>query len=204
VTAAGALAGLLLLISFPAPARADGDPASDVLLGQDVFVTYSAPVSKQMQRELYAVTAAAARAGYPIRLALIAGKSDLGAVSSLYGRPQRYASFLSYELTGIVSAPVLVVMHAGFGLAVDGSARPTGALHGIAIGAGGDDLATAAVAATERLAAAAGHPLPAGAARAGGSVGASAGTVRHALSAIVVLAALAALGVGSGLRRRAR
>jgi hypothetical protein len=201
---AGALAGLLLLISFPALAGADGDPASDVLLGQDVFVPYSSPVSRTVQRQLYAVTAAAKRAGYPIKLALIAGRSDLGAVSSLFGRPQRYASFLSYELSGIASGPVLVVMRAGFGLAVGGSARSTAALAGIPTASGSGGLAAAAITATERLAAGAGHPLPAGAAGAGGSLGASGGTVRHAVTAVIVLLALAALGIGFGLVRRPR
>jgi hypothetical protein len=168
-----------------------------------VFVPYSTPVSNTFQRHLYAVTAAAKRAGYPIKLALIAGRSDLGAVSSLFGRPQRYANFLSYELTGIVSGPLLVVMPSGFGLAVGGSARSTAALAGIAIAPGSGGLARAAITATERLAAAAAHALPAGAAG-GGSLGASGATVRHAVTAVIVLLALAALGIGSGLVRRPR
>jgi hypothetical protein len=172
-----------------------------VLLGQNVFVPYSSPISNPAQRRLYAVTAASKRAGYPIRLALIGGKSDLGAVSSLFGKPQKYAIFLSYELTGIVSGPVLVVMPSGFGLAVGGAARGTAALSGLRIGAGGDGLAAAAVSATERLAAAAGHRLPANAAS-GGSLGASGGTVRRAVTAAVVLLALAALGIGAGLAGR--
>src|SRR4051794_10536359 len=45
----------------PAAARADGDPASDVLLGQDVFVTYTVRVPRARARELDALVAAAAR-----------------------------------------------------------------------------------------------------------------------------------------------
>ncbi|HWK17287.1 MAG TPA: hypothetical protein VNR66_07520 [Solirubrobacteraceae bacterium] len=199
VLALGAGAAVL-----PASARADGDPASDVLLGQDVFLPYS-PVSAAVQQRLYAVTAAGRRAGYPLKVALISATTDLGVVPSLFGKPSSYAQFLSAELAGVVPGPVLVVMPAGFGLAVQGKPRATTALAGLPIGAGPDGLGTAAVTATERLAAAAGHPLPAGAARATAGTGAGADTIRHAVTAIAVLALLAgaAMGVAAMARGRA-
>jgi hypothetical protein len=206
-----ALAALCLMVAAPASAVADGDPASDVLLGQDVFLPYS-PISPTVQHELYAVTAAARRAGYPVKVALIGARSDLGVVPALFGRPAAYARFLSAELAGVAGGPVLVVMPGGFGLAASGRALGAAALRGIAIGGGGglgsgagagaDGLGEAAVASVARLAARAGHPLPAGAATGGGSLGASAGTVAHAELAIAVMAALAAAAIAAALRLR--
>ncbi len=184
-----------------APARADGDPASDVLLGQDVFLPYSS-ISPSIQHSLFAVASAAKTAGYPIKIALIGAKTDLGVLPSLFGKPESYARFLSSELTGVVAGPVLVVMPTGFGLAVQGKAVSTTPLQGIPIGPGADGLGAAALTATERLAAAAGHPLPAGAATASDNLGAPPATIRHALIAIAILALLAAAGIGAALRAR--
>jgi hypothetical protein len=204
---AAALAALLALLAglvVPVTALADGDPASDVLLGQTVFLPY-APISPTVQRRLYAVTAAAAKAGYPLRVALIGAKSDLGVVPALFDKPGQYARFLSSELTGVANGPVLVVMPSGFGLAARGNALNSSALAGVTVGPGTDGLGTAAVTATERLAAAAGHPLPAGAASAQAPTpGASSSTVRHALIAIGILVALALIGLGAATAARAR
>ena len=200
VVAAAVLLGLGAAV-VPGSARADGDPASDVLLGQDVFLPYS-PVAPAVQQHLYAVTAAARRAGYPLKVALISATTDLGVVPSLFGKPSSYAQFLSAELAGVVPGPVLVVMPSGFGLAVQGKARATTPLTGLPIGAGPDGLGTAAVAATERLAAAAGHPLPAGSSA---GAGAGAATIRHAVTAIAILAllAVAAMAAAAVVRGRA-
>ena len=122
VVAAAVLLGLGAAV-VPGSARADGDPASDVLLGQDVFLPYS-PVAPAVQQHLYAVTAAARRAGYPLKVALISATTDLGVVPSLFGKPSSYAQFLSAELAGVVPGPVLVVMPSGFGLAVQGKPGP--------------------------------------------------------------------------------
>lgn len=198
-----ALALALTLSAPPTLAIADGDPASDVLLGQDVFLPY-ASVSRSLQRGLYAITEAARNAGYPVKIALIGAKSDLGVLPSLLGQPQRYAQFLSTELSGAVSSPVLVVMPDGFGLALDGRTQGIRALDGVPIPRGADGLGAAALSAVQRLAAAAGHPLPPGAARVDSAPGASPSTVRHALTAIAVLIALAAAGVAIAMRLRLR
>jgi hypothetical protein len=200
---AAALAAALMLV-LPAGALADGDPASDVLLGQTVFLPY-APISPTVQRQLYAVTAAAAKAGYPLRVALIGARSDLGVVPALFDKPRQYARFLSSELTGVVNGPVLVVMPSGFGLAARGNALSTSALNGVRVAPGTDGLGTAAVAATERLAAAAGHPLPPGALNAAApSPGASPSTVRSSLIAVGILVGLALVGLGAAAATRAR
>jgi hypothetical protein len=187
-------------------ARADGDPASDVLLSQSVYLPYSG-ISTTLQRQLFAVCAAAQQAGYPVRIALIAAQSDLGVVPALFNKPEAYARFLSAELGGVVHGPVLVVMPAGVGLASQGHALSTGSLGGAhgAPSRGPDGLAAAALAAVPRLAAAAGHPLPASAADASSRAsGASAGTVRDALIALVVLGLLAAAVIAGAFVARAR
>ncbi len=71
-------AGVLLT---PAGALADGDPASDVLLGQNVFYPYKTPsVPASLMKSLNGATAAAAKAHFPIKVALISGPLDLGVV----------------------------------------------------------------------------------------------------------------------------
>ena len=49
------------LLAAPVAARADGDPASDILLGTNVFYPFDPPVSAAVQRTLNATTAAAQR-----------------------------------------------------------------------------------------------------------------------------------------------
>jgi len=191
-----------------AVARADGDPASDVLLSQDVFVPYSG-MSATVERRLFALCAAADRAGYHVKVALIASKSDLGVVPALFNQPQAYARFLSAELGSVAREPVLVVMPAGLGLATQGHAATgtatTTALSAtrVAVG-GGDALATAALTVVPRLAAAAGHPVSSTAAAAAPAAGASAGTVRHALTALLVLGLLSAAAITAAFVARSR
>ena len=78
------------------------------------------------------------------------------------------------------------------------------ALSGIPIAAGTDGLGTAAIAATEKLAAAAGHPLPSNAASASVTLGAPAASVDFACETLIVLCALAALGVSVAVVARRR
>src|SRR5207245_985963 len=63
------LAGLALLLAAPA-ARADGDPASDVLYTQRLFIPFNAPISTSVASELDLLIAAANRSGYPLKVAL--------------------------------------------------------------------------------------------------------------------------------------
>lgn len=57
-------------------ARADGDPASDVLYGGWVFVPFTDKLSGQ-EEVLQKTVLAAKRSGYPIKVAVIGGRSDL-------------------------------------------------------------------------------------------------------------------------------
>jgi MYXO-CTERM domain-containing protein len=142
-------------------ARADGDPASDVLVVQNVFLPFAAQLPKPLDRALTRATAQAKKAGYPIRVALITQPADLGAVPSLFGKPQTYAKFLGEELSFVYSGRVLVVMPKGFGV-YNGRAPVTAeerVLAKIPVGPGLDGMAGSAVNAVAALAAAAGHRL---------------------------------------------
>jgi hypothetical protein len=153
-----AIAATLLM---PATALADGDPASDVLLGQSVFYPYSPPVTIGLQKTLNAETEAASRAHFPIKVALIDTPADLGAIPTLFGKPQQYADFLDQEISfSGTEQLLLVVMPDGYGShgldrsAVDAALtlkRPTGSRS--------NALAQAAIAAIPKLAVAAGHPI---------------------------------------------
>ena len=109
---AGALAAIVLLTVVPL-ARADGDPASDVLLAQDVYYTYAPPVSSTLTRELNGLLVRARAAGYPIKVALIESAGDLGAYPRLFGQPRRYAELLASEIAFNSSPHLLVVMPSG-------------------------------------------------------------------------------------------
>jgi hypothetical protein len=197
------LAVLIAALGAPAGALGDGDPASDVLLSQNVFFGYSAP-SQTIQNELYSVTSAAARAGYPLRIALIDSKADLGAIPQYFGRPQIYARYLSYELSDVVQGQFLIVMPAGFGHAIDYKPLTVGPLSGITIGRGPNGLGAAAVTAAERLAAAAGHPLGSDAASQSIASGASGSSITQAFEILVVLFGLTAAALAGAVTARRR
>lgn len=156
------LVALLLAAAVtPRPVLGDGDPASDILLVQNVFYPYAPPTGGRIQSRLDAETAAAHRAGFPIKVALIATPTDLGTVGSLFGKPQQYADYLDIELSFQHRQPLLVVMADGYGLKGI-PARVARALADAAPPAGrsSDALAQAAGAAVVRLSTAAGHPIP--------------------------------------------
>ncbi|HTX47363.1 MAG TPA: hypothetical protein VMD48_13865, partial [Solirubrobacteraceae bacterium] len=97
------------------PARADGDPASDVLLTQQAFFTSLASAESPPQRELVSLLSAAQRARFPIRVAIISTEYDLGSITALWRKPRVYAQFLGIELSDTRNQRLLVVMPNGFG-----------------------------------------------------------------------------------------
>ena len=105
----------LLALLLPAAARANGDPASDVLLTNQVFLPYEAPISKQAAQELRATVAEANKKGFKIRVAVIAFTGDLGTATVLWRKPQPYSKFLWSEIAFVYSNRLLVVMPSGFG-----------------------------------------------------------------------------------------
>ena len=202
--AATALVLALLFVAGLAPsvALADGDPASDVLLGESVFYPFTPTVSASLQKQLNAETAGASRARFPLKVALIGSPVDLGAIPTLFGKPQEYAVFLDQEISfGGHKQLLLVVMRAGYGVSgLDPAA--TAAVASLRKPAGGsvDDLAQAAVLAVPRLATAAGHPL------AGVPTGSGSGRSSSLLPVIVLaaVAVAAALAITAVRRRRVR
>ena len=108
------LAVLAVALAGAGAVRADGDPASDFLLVQKVFFNPE-EIPKAQQNAITAVVRSANENGYPIRVALIGSDYDLGAVTSLWHKPARYAKFLSFELTYYYKGRLLIVMPNGFG-----------------------------------------------------------------------------------------
>ncbi len=158
-----ALAGLL-----PAGALADGDPGSDVLVGQNLFSGPDAGLSIPQQLRLQQALGRAARAGFPVRVAIIGGPSDLGTIAGAWRKPQPYAAFLDTELSLQFKGPLLVVMPNGFGFAWPGhsAGEATAILAHVAVHAGAAGLTQATASAVAALAAHVGA--------AGGTGGASA------------------------------
>jgi hypothetical protein len=102
-------------LAAAAPAVADGDPASDVLLAQQLFLPPDSAADPQLAAELTDALGSANRAGYEIRVAIIASSTDLGAIPSLWKKPKTYARFLGEELRQVYTGRLLIVMPNGFG-----------------------------------------------------------------------------------------
>jgi cytochrome oxidase Cu insertion factor (SCO1/SenC/PrrC family)/thiol-disulfide isomerase/thioredoxin len=111
-----ALAACAACIVLPALASADGDPGSDVLLEQNLFFGSDAGISVKQQLSLDQLLNATAKAGAPVRVAIIAKQDDLGTVTPLWQKPQTYAAYLGYELSNTYSGRLLVVMPNGYGI----------------------------------------------------------------------------------------
>ncbi len=105
-----------LLLVLTASAQADGDPASDVLVFKSYFLPYAPQTPVDAEQKLNVATAAADRAGYPIRVAVISSAGDLGIVPQYVGKPQEYATFLGQELKFAYKGGLLIVMEDGYGL----------------------------------------------------------------------------------------
>jgi hypothetical protein len=198
------LTGALALVALTGTvALADGDPASDVLLGENVFYPYSPPVTASIQKSLSADAAALRKAGFPLKVALIASPVDLGVIPDLFGKPQKYADFLDQEISFQGKQHLLVVMASGYGVqGVSAAAQRAVASLPKPAGKQSNDLARAAAVAVAAVAKAEGHPLK-GSAGSGSSVGSSA-------TVIVVILGLAAAAIAGALvaltlrRRRAQ
>src|SRR6266540_3072344 len=115
----GLLAAVLLLC-MPAAARANGDPASDHLLVQSIFLPFNAKVDPDVTARLSDVVRAANKTGFRIRVAVIGSRYDLGTAFSLYNKPERYSEFLGLELSVQYRDRLLVVMPGGCGASISG------------------------------------------------------------------------------------
>ena len=116
-----AVAGALLCASA---ARANGDPASDYLLTQNVFLPFTQTIDQNEVKRLDALLKEANKQHYRIRVAIILSPSDLGTAFSLFDKPQKYAEFLGLELSFVYRDRLLVVMPNGYGYSVNGDPDP--------------------------------------------------------------------------------
>jgi hypothetical protein len=192
----GAVAALLLL---PAAGRAHGDPVSEVLLEQDVFLPLHMKPDSEAARELGAVVREAKEAGFQLKVAVIAEQSDLGPRFLLYNRPNSLAKFLATDVSA--RDGVLVVMPNGFGYATTIGPVATRLLQTLAgmraPGRNAKEEAHAATTAVRRLAAARGDAI-------GPTTSGAASETRDRLIIAAAAIAAAALLAGGMLYRRRR
>lgn len=184
----------------PSSARANGDPASDYLLTQSMFLPFTTKIDRTQVTRLGALLGDAGRKHYRIRTAIILSPSDLGTAFSLFDKPQKYAQFLGLELSFVYRDRLLVVMPNGYGYAVNGDPDPKASAVLKKLPAPGRDATKeveAAIVGVQRLAAAKGHRLTVP--KAGGSTGRDRITIAAAATAGIVLIAAIVL-----YRRRRR
>jgi cytochrome oxidase Cu insertion factor (SCO1/SenC/PrrC family) len=199
-----ALLGLLVAgVTFAAlsavvpAARADGDPGSDVLVYQNLFVTAYANMPVSQEVELGNLLTAADKAGFPVRVAVISQPSDLGAITALWDKPDAYARFLGVELSLAYKQRLLIVMPNGFGFSWAGHSTASAyqVLGKLSVAPGGTGLAAAAERAVRALASASGIRLPAASAVAAPSAAGAAAAPSSAPAAATGPAAPAPSGL---------
>jgi hypothetical protein len=202
------LAALLAaLAASTAPARADGDPASDFLLSQSTFLSpFDGHVAKAESTRLVQMLAQLKQKGFPLKVAVIVTRYDLGAVPVLFGSPQRYATFLGEEDYYYWKDELLVVMADGYGLykakALPAADRTAIAALPLPGAKDGTSLVAAAERAVEALAAKHGLTITAAPATGSGSGSSSTWRDRGVIAAAVLAAGLLALAGRFVLRRR--
>jgi hypothetical protein len=156
------VAAAAALLAVPL-ARANGDPASDVLLTQPVFFPIDATLPDSDREALLKTVEAANERGYKIRVALIPFTSDLGTAVSLWRHPQDYSKFLGSELAFVYANRLLIAQPSGFGFYNHGKpvAKERRVLAKVPVGQTPAELTKSATAAVRALAAADGITLPA-------------------------------------------
>jgi hypothetical protein len=185
-----ALTVVIVCLCAPSAARANGDPASDYLLAQNVFLPFTTKIDQNEVKRLDGLLRESQKARFPIRVALILSPSDLGTAFSLFRKPQKYAAFLGLELSFVYRDRLLVVMPNGYGYSVNGDPDPkaSAVLKPLpAPGANATKEVQGAIVAVQRLAAAAGHRLAAP--KAGGSTSRDRITIAAAATAAIALIA---------------
>jgi hypothetical protein len=194
---------LVALVLAPA-AHADADPASDVLYTQRIYLPFFGEmVSKEHAAVLKKTVDAAWKKGYPIKVALIATRNDLGGVFQLWEKPQTYADFLGRELVFLYKGKLITAMPNGIGVYQYKKpvTKEKALVQKIKVGEGADGTADAASLAVAKLA---GLPPPKLPANGGGGDG---GTPAWELAVIVaggvaILAAMLILGPIAWRRRQ--
>ena len=179
---------------FPAAASANGDPASDYLLVQSVFLPFNAKIDPKVTAQLSDTIRAADSAGFKVKVAVVGSRYDLGTAFSLYNKAQRYSEFLGLEISFVFRGHLIVVMPNGFGTSISGKKDQRGIKALKPLPPPGKDAAKetkAATAAVRKLAAAYGHPVASVVGSGGGS-----SQTRDRLTIAAAIVALVALLAG--------
>jgi cytochrome oxidase Cu insertion factor (SCO1/SenC/PrrC family) len=190
---------------LPSAALADGDPASDVLVTQSVFVPQDAGLTDAQRTQLLGLVSSSEHAHFPIRVAIIPSSLDLGAVTEFWTKPSAYARFLGIELSLLYKGPLLIVMPNGFGLNWPGHSTSSAeaALAKIKVESVGTGLLATTAAAIRAVAASGGAKLsPSSSGPAANA--SSTGDGSEVLTAVAIAAVLAIAAIGFALRRRRR
>ena len=141
----------------PARTYADGDPASDILLAQGAYYPYNLRNDQPLEAAMNKALGESARAGLPLKVAVIGSRIDLGLDPRFFGHPQRYAEYLDKEIAFNERPRLLVVMPQGFGLV---AVTDHGELAGVGIDSHGPvALVRTAILAVVTLARANGHDI---------------------------------------------
>src|SRR3954470_4476880 len=150
----------LLLLGAPA-ARADGDPASDVLPEQPVFYGSALDLKSKPAAQLDALARLAKSKGYDINVAVISRLEDMGSATQFWGDMDNYGEFLAGEIGCCIKGRLLIVMPAGLGVTYLGhsSTADRQVLAGVPAPGEVDKLLPAAMDAVVKLAAASGVSL---------------------------------------------
>jgi hypothetical protein len=193
----------------PALAHADGDPASDVLLLRDAYFPYFPTPAKPLSQTLDALLAKLRKAGYPIKVALIAGRGDLGAYPNLFGKPDSYAKLLASEIVFKVKRPHLLVVMPGGMAGRNLGPQGTAVLAQIAVPrtAKSDELVRAALQTVAKVATANGHPTQVPEVKAAATTKADSGssnTLLYVIAGVIVLLGIALVAVSVRSRKDVR
>ncbi len=202
-----ALVAALALVVVPL-ARADADPASDILYTQRIYLPFfGTKVSPKNANTLKRTVDKAWSKGYKIKVALIATRNDLGGVFQLWQKPQTYADFLGRELVFLYKGKLITVMPDGIGAYqyktdVSGEKQIVGR---IKVDPSADGIANAATLAVAKLAGFKPPPLPPS--DGGGRGSSSSGTPTWQLlvivgGGVVILALMLILGPRAWRRRQ--
>jgi hypothetical protein len=154
------LVAAALCLSVSSLARANGDPASDYLLTQNLFLPFTTKIDRTSVKRLDGLLRESDKRHFRVRVALILSPSDLGTAFSLFRRPQKYAEFLGLELSFVYRGRLLVVMPNGYGYTVKGDPDPKTSAVLESLPPPGRDAtkeAEAAIVAVQKLAAASGR-----------------------------------------------
>ena len=184
------LSAVTVCLCAPSVARANGDPASDYLLTQSVFLPFTTKIDRNEVKRLDALLREADQKHFRIRVAMILSPSDLGTAFSLMGKPEKYAQFLGLELSFVYRGRLLVVMPNGYGYSVNGDPDPKASAVLKKLPAPGRNATKevqASIVAVQRLAAAEGSNLAAP--KVGGSTGRDRLTIAAAATAGIALIA---------------